>query len=482
MSKLTDIFFRRSQAVASPKAPAQRSYAGAGSGLLTSSWITSSTSADQEIRNSLTKLRNRSRDLHRNNDYVKRFNRLVVQNVIGPQGISLQVKSVSANGKLDTAANALIESSFKAWGKKGVCDVTGRYSWRDLQRLVVSTCERDGEVLVRKVNGWKKNRFRFALQVLECDRLDETLNVDQLGRPHIRMGVELDEWGAPVAYHLFKQHPGDGHHYFMPGTTHDRIPADELLHLYLPDERPHQTRGVPWLHSAILRLQMLDGYEEAEVVAARTAAAKMGFFEQTDDTEYKGDAIGSDGNPITDAQAGHFEVLAKGLQFKGWDPTHPSANFGPFVKAILRGIASGLGVSYNSLANDLEGVNYSSLRAGALEERDSWMTIQDWLTDALCEPVYQAWLDMALLSGAVNLPVDRYDKYNAAHWQPRRWAWVDPLKDLTAKKLAIDNHLTSHSRVVSEAGGDFEDLVTTIEKDQQMLKKIKGVPDNANQK
>ena len=176
-----------------------------------------------------------------------------------------------------------------------------------------------------------------------------------------------------------------------------------------------------------------------------------------------------------DVEPGSIETLPRGYDFKSFDPTHPSTAFKDFVKATLRGISAGLGVSYVSLANDLESVNYSSIRAGLLEEREEWKTCQEWLISWFITPVFEEWLSMAAVAGALNnnengltLPAAKLAKWNQPEWKPRRWDWVDPLKDLQASVLAVEKGFKSRRSIISEGGGDIEDTFQDINADEEL--------------
>jgi lambda family phage portal protein len=440
------------------KQPQKRSYAAAQAGRLFSSWNTHSQTADKEISNNLSTMRARSRDLVRNNDYAKKYIRMVKTNVIGHGGIGLQVRSKDPKGTLDRTANTIIENAWWQWGKKGNCDVTGKHSWRDFQNLFIQSIAQDGEVLVRKIFDKKTG---LKLQLIEADHLDEKYN-DEIKR--ISMGIEYDAWGKPIAYHVFTKHPSGTN---IAGIERERIPAEEIIHGYRPD-RVSQGRGVPWMHSAMTRIKMLDGYEEAELTAARVAASKMGFYTSPAGEQYTGDDKDAAGNPITDAEPGVFEVLPEGWGFQAYDPQHPTSAFKDFEKAILRGIASGLDVSYNYLANDLEGVSYSSIRAGVLDERDMWRDVQSWVVETLCDDVFTDWLRNSILVGYINLPMNKFDKFNAPIWNPRGWAWVDPLKDIRASIEAINAGLKTASQVAMEQGMDIEEIYEQLSLEQKL--------------
>lgn len=454
---ILDIFSRK-------KPLKKRAYAGANQGRLFSDFVASSRSADEEIKGALKVLRNRCRDLTRNNAYARRFISLAKANTVGDRGVTLQVKARNDNGAMDNLGNDQIEIAWKRWGRMGQCSVDGKISWVDAQRLFIENLVRDGEVLVRLVK--YPNDFGFALEFIESDLLDEEYNVTLPNGHRIRMGVELDSFNRPIAYHLFTAHPGDNSTMWM-GKSYNRIPADKMIHAFLP-ERAMQTRGAPWMSPVIADLKMLNGYREAELVAARVGASKMGFF-----TSPTGDGFTPDDTdnkvPIMEAEPGTFHQLPDGVQFQQFDPTHPTTAFADFEKAILRGIASGLGVSYTSLANDLEGVSYSSIRQGALEDRDQWKIIQDFLIQHFVEPVYRAFL-LAVMQGAViSIPASRFDKFaEATVFRARGFQWVDPLKEMNASVVGLQNGLLSMQDIANQQGRDVEEIFDQIQAEQEM--------------
>lgn len=435
-----------------------------------------SRSIDAEARYTLRGLRSHSRTLYQNNDYYKKFIRLVVKNVVGPAGFTFKNNAKNANGTPDTIVNQIIRDAFFAWGKRGVCDVTGKLSWTDCQRLFIQAVPGDGEVLVRLVRGFD-NAHRFAIQFIEADHLDETYNTTLDNGNEIRMGVEFDKWDRPVAYHILVKHPGD-YTYQRSGNRYERIPAADMVHAFVP-ERPRQSRGIPWGHTAMTRLNNLGGYEEAAIVSKRTSASKMGFLVPPagDGGEYIGDETSNTGDIINEVEPGLLEQLPAGWDFKKFDPAEPGGDFDPFMKRTLRGIAAGLDVSYHKLASDLEGVNYSSARAGELDDRDTWNTLQAWMAESFLDIVFAAWLDVQLLAGALvfpsgsPLPYAKLDKFCAPTWRSRSWTWVDPLKDLLASEKELANRLTSRTRLAAECGDDLEEIFAEIAAERVLAKK-----------
>ena len=458
-------FFRRAKPVR------RRSFAGAQPGRLFSDFNPMTRSSDAELRPALRSLRNRCRELARNNEYVRRYLGLMRINVVGAQGVGLQMKARNDGGDLDGPGNQIIENAWKAWGKRGIPTADGRLSFADAQRLVIETLCRDGEVLVRLIRGYSGNKDRFAVEFIEADLLDEELNTKVSNGNSVRMGVEVDEYGKAVAYHLLRQHPGDYEFANGYGNKHIRVPAAEMLHIFAA-ERPHQTRGIPPLAASITALKMLHGYREAELVAARVAASKMGFITSPDGEGYTGDDLLDTHAPVMSAEPGSFEQLPAGMDIKMFDPTHPTTAFAEFHKSILRGIASSLGVSYAALASDLENVNYSSIRQGALDERDFYKTMQAFVIEHFIEPVFEAWLESAMSFTDLPLPVSRYDKFaDAAVWRPRGFSWIDPLKEVRANVEAIQNGLLSMQDVVGNYGMDVEDVFEAVERERELAKR-----------
>tara|TARA_Y100000034_G_scaffold71992_1_gene86853 strand:+ start:2053 stop:3546 length:1494 start_codon:yes stop_codon:yes gene_type:complete len=450
-----------------------RSYAASIVDRLTKDWTTTNRTAGAELKTALKPLRARSRELSRNNDYARRFLKMVGSNVVGPTGIKLQVRAREPDGRLDKFANRHIEENFIKWGKPGVCTMDGKMSWTEAQRMMVESVARDGEIIIRMVKGAAAaNEFGFALQFLEADHLDESLNKSLPNGRRIEMSIEFDAWRRPVAYHFLDKHPGD-EFYSLGGRTYTRVPAEQILHPFII-ERPDQPRGVPWMSSAMLRLQMLGGYEEAEVVAARIGASKMGFFTSPDSDSYEGGGEDADSNLTMELEPGVFEQLPSGVSVQTFDPDHPAGQFGDFMKTCLRGIASGLNVCYTGLANDLEGVNFSSIRQGTIEERDHWRVLQRWSIEHFHVPVFEAWLVSFLSSGMTTLPMRRFDKFNVPVWSPRGWQWVDPLKEVNANIAAVGAGFKSKSEVAAEQGRDLEEIFDALAAEQE-LAEAKGI-------
>lgn len=426
-------------------------------------------------------LLSRSRQMADNNPYAAKFLQMAVSNICGPVPFQMQGRVSTRSGKPDDLANKTIEAAWQRSGRPENIDFHGRLSRADIYRLAIRTLARDGECLIRRHEGAKAGPYGYQLQMIDTDRLDFNLNQQLPEGNIIHAGVEVDPQGRTVAYHIRKRRPADWQMGACYRGEYERIQAEQMFHLFLPLSA-EQVRGVPWIYAVLINLHQLGAFEEAAIIAARVGAAKMGFFERDPnfpDAEYQGEKDSS-GAKVTDAEPGTFEEIPMGLKLSSWDPNYPSDQVGPFLKSCLRGISSGWGVAYHTLAGDLEAVNFSSARAGVLEEREMWMLLQNWFVEHFCQYDYENWLAMASLAG--KLPLNgSLEKYSAVYFQPRRWQWVDPLKDVQANVEAIQWGLKSRTSVVAEQGLDIEDVMDQLkaENDLAKTKKVQIAPEKA---
>ena len=205
---ISDIFKRKKVQKRRVMPMVPRSYVAAKVDRLFADFGVSDGSADGELRTALPVMRARSRELSRNNAYVKRYLGLLTKNIVGKKGITYQSKALNSDGTMDNGGNELIESAFRSWGRLGNCTVDGKMTFRDVQKMAVECEARDGEVFILKHFG---SRFKdgVALQFIDADRIDHDANMRLNNGNEVRMGVELDSFSKPVRYHVLQDHPGD---------------------------------------------------------------------------------------------------------------------------------------------------------------------------------------------------------------------------------------------------------------------------------
>jgi lambda family phage portal protein len=232
------------------------------------------------------------------------------------------------------------------------------------------------------------------------------------------------------------------------------------------------------MHASIERLKHLDKYDEAAMISARYGASKMLLLSSKTGDEYQGDEDGAgryEGDTLDNVESGTVHDIGDRVPHD-FDPKYPHEMYADFVKSALRGFSAGVGTSYHSVSNDLEGVNYSSIRAGVLEDREIYKGIQNWFVRALIRPVFEQWVKNAVLSGQIKIgsrPLARpVDEYLEANYQPRRWAWVDPQKDSAANQMALDNNLKTEGMLIEEQGGNPEDVWRRKVREQEFKESI----------
>lgn len=451
-----------------------RGFKMAGGGGLSAAWSRRSTSADanQTIFGDHETLRQRAREQSINTATLKRFYRLLRQNVIGPYGIRLQSKAVLPDGLPDRITRRLIEKEWAKFCKKGQFDVAGRYSFVTFMHLWIETLARDGEVLVRIVRNWS-NRWGFALQILEADRLDLTLNTLLDNGNRVRMGVELDDWERPVAYWLLNDHPGDVLR--RAEERYDRIPASEMIHTFDP-WRPHQTRGFTWTHASALDVHHLEEFRQAALVKARISASITGHYVQ--DAEWLDPPESEDDDPPISEEItpGEGRLLPYGVEFEQVNTQGPGSDYAAFVKDGNRNAAAGLGPSYHRLAHDLEGVSFSSLRSGELDERDFYKCCQEFAISELLDRLGEEWLNASILRRVIKIAPRDFERSTELVWQARGWDWVDPLKDSKSASESIGNRTKSRSEYIRANGDDPDEVFAEIAAEEEQLRKLGLAP------
>ncbi len=463
---------QRGQVIPMPRRAVRR-FDGGVADRLTASWTSGGgqASINSEIYHTLKTLRARSRDLQQNNEYGKHFFSMLVNNVVGPMGIGFQSRARRRDGTLDKIDNDRIEERLKRWSKVGQCDVTRKLSRTMIERLIVEILARDGEVIIRKFPG-HSNDQNYALQFIDPDLLDIDHNRNESNNSgRIVMGVEVDEFWAPIGYWFLTKHPDP---FGQAARSVERffVPANEIIHDFVT-MRPNQMRGVPWVHAGMRALRDLGGYRQAAVIASRLGANKVGFWTSQDGLGAPTDGQDTAGQFVDDAEPGTFHQVPNGVALTSWDPSYPHEQFADFNKAMLRGLAGAFGVSYFSLNNDLESVNLSSARIGQSNERDLYRFVQKHVTETVHDNFFPEWLRLQMMD--MGIPLSRFEKFNKASWLPRTWPSPDPLKDMQTDSMKLGLNLTSPQKVIASYGHDPEEVLTEIEQWNTKLREM-GLP------
>jgi lambda family phage portal protein len=444
----------------------------AGQGRRARAWMPGNPGAIAALMATGHELRTKSRDLVRRNAWAAAGLDAFVANAIGT---GIKPQSIASGMANEEGFRTEVHALWREWVEEAdAADLTDFYG---LQALACRSMLEGGECFIRLRPRRVQDGLSvpLQLQLLEAEHCPLTLNTQTENGNVIRAGIEFDALGRRVAYHLTRIHPDDGALSPMSGQGGTsiadtvRVPAEEVVHLFRP-LRPGQLRGEPWLSRALIKLNELDQYDDAELVRKKTAAMFAGFITRVapeDNLLGEGNADDA-GIALAGLEPGTLQVLEPGEDVKFSDPADVGGSYGEFLRTQFRAVAAAIGITYEQLTGDLSGVNYSSIRAGLLEFRRRCEMVQhSVIVHQLCRPIWRAWMTQAVLSGALNAPgfEKKRRAYLAAKWIPQGWQWVDPEKEFKAVVLAIRAGLMSRSEAISSFGYDGETIDREIAAD-----------------
>lgn len=462
-------------------------YRGAERSRLRDPWRPGGGSADRDLLSDLGALRERSRDLIRNDGIASGAVDTIITNVIG-SGIKPQSRIDRDALKIDEEyADQLqkkIEEIWERWVP--AADAGNRMNFYEIEELSERSRMINGESIIIPLrippDRYKRadRHYSLALQIVEPDRLMTPTSLR--GDKSIRSGVKLGEYGEPLSYYITVNHPGDMYASFLRSNEYIEYPAytnigdPNIFHLYHV-KRPGQTRGEPFFAPVLNLFKDRFEYMEDELVAARVAACFAVFIKKNNAYDTQIGRIDPD-DPSNKKQRsevispGIIEYLKPGEEIQSFNPNRPGGTFGLFMERILRDISSGLNIPYEILAKDFSKSNYSNTRAALLEARRFFMMQQRFIADKLAQPILILLLEEAYLKG--ELPIlDFYanrEAYVRTRWIAPGWQWVDPLNEVQAARDGIAANISTLAEETATQGQDWEDV---LEQRARELKKTK---------
>jgi len=462
-------------------------FRGAQANRLTHNWQVTSGSADYDLLPDLPTLRERSRELLRNDPHAASVVGSLVDNVVGtgirPQS-AIDAKALGISEEEANEIRRACEAAWERWVPNA--DISRRLNFYDLQSAVMRSLVANGEALVMPVRIERiTSPYTLGLEVIEPDRLEYPGEFDQPnGRFNRRSGVELGRFGNPVAYWVRISHPGDGIYERAKDNRHRRIRAlDEdgnaqILHL-MNTTRPGQTRGEPMLAPALQTFKDLSSFTEAVLVRERVSACFSMFVERDDPYNSAVNTATETVNAqrIQELEPGMVQYLAPGESVTFGNPgTANAVGFDAFVMRHLRSLGASLGLPYELVAKDFSQTNYSSSRAALLEARRVFTRWQQYMIGHLCIPVYSMVIEEAWLRGEI--PVRDFET-NKQHiirsrWVPPSYGWVDPLKEVQASQQSMDAGLSSLAIEAAAQGRDWEQVLEQQAREQARRRELFG--------
>lgn len=406
-------------------------------------------------------LTSRARWLHENNGIMANIDNSIIDNTVGSEGLKLKVKS--SNKKI----NKIIEQLWDKWCQKEFCDISGRLSFGNMQRLVLGQRMMDGEIFIKKILTNNKNN-PFSIQLIETDRVSGSLsNMQSLLDAFFVDGITVNDNGKPQKYHFSSTN----------GAIVD-IKAEDIIHYFKMTNRATQYRGITEYKQAIIDLRNFAGYQSAVIKSAR-ARANVAYAIETQDS--KGHQIGhqtgqqtASGELLYEINGAVVEYLNPGEKILQLDPSVVGVDYPEFVTAAVRLIAVARQISYELAFRDYSRVNFASARASILQDNKRFDAEQIHLATYFLKPIFLTWLEANVLAGNVQgLSALKYyanqDDFNS-YWIPPKRDWVDPLKDIKAFQADLSLNAATLTDYLASKGKDFDDVIDERKEEIRKLK------------
>lgn len=411
-------------------------------------WALSPVKINAELKQDFLAMTLRARDLAKNNEFVAGYLDSLKRNVLGAHGFTLQSKAEQPElaGRLE----ALWQDYQSRSGAYVTLDEL--QSGRDFDLLILRTLAIDGEVFIRRIFD-PLSPYGWRYEVLDSLEIDPFYNEELTDGGRIVMGIRFDARGREVSFFLRRSKTTD--HYFCGERI--EIPAGEIIHIFRKFF-PDQARGYTPLAGIVLNLAQMDAYKEAEIVHARIQACVMGVWEWNG--QNTGDILDSTddkGEFIREIKSGIFPVAPKGYSAKFLQNTSPNNQFGTFWKTILRSVSNALGMSYNKAAGDYESINYSSVREASLEDRANFEELQQFLIENWKETQFRFFCRALALNGRI-APPEAVECMKHKFFG-RRFSWIDPQKEINAKREEMNMLLTDPITELEMRGLDPAEVI-----------------------
>lgn len=460
-----------------------------------------SGSAQEDIDFSNLTMRQRARMLYMAAPLATSAIKTNRTNVIG-SGLILSAKidreMLGMTAEQADAWQRATEKEFALWAEnRQACDATGLNDFYELQQLALMAWLQSGDVFCLFKGGAKTaaNPYDLCLHIIEADRVATPTEYKAVGitltegrnpetKNDIHDGVEVDETGRVVAYHIRSNYPFE---ITLKQTDWTRIEAigketgmPNILHI-IETERPDQYRGVSYLAQVIEPLLQLRRYTETEITAAMIESSFAGFVKteaRTDEMPMNETGEPEPYEPSNPDEfnfgPGEFNVLKPGEDITFTDPKRPANGFPAFTRAIAEQVGAALEIPADLLLKAFN-ASYSASRGALLEAWKAFRMRRMWFAKDFCKPVYEAWLAEAVAIGRIKAPGFFIDPkirraYSGSEWTGPSQGQLDPVKEITAEVLAVQHGFSTHEQSTARLnGGNWQNNIEKLQRENQQL-------------
>lgn len=444
-------------------------------------WNPGAGDADEDIHQNLEELRPRARDLYMGGALPNGSLKTLRTNIVGT-GLRLKpafdADFLRLSDEQADRLRAQIEREFSLWANSKDCDAVRLHDFYELQQLAFLSWMMSGDTFaLLPVMPRKHAIYDTRIKLIEADRCSTPNSQEGLSGNRIQSGVEVDSDGMIVAYWFADRHPGSMYGAPMKWQRVEVVGRESgrqnVLHL-MEAERPEQRRGVPILAPIIESLKQLERYTEAELTAAVISGMFTVFIstESPDQDQFSlppvdGSIENATGEPVpaTDDElrlgAGAVQFLQPGEKIDIANPGRPNSGFDPFVTAILRQVGASLEIPYELLLKNFT-ASYSASRAALIEAWKMFRMRRSWMSSRFCQPIYEEWFTEAVIKGRIDAPgifddPAIFKAYTKAEWHGPSQGQLDPVKEVKAALLRIENGLSTGQREAAElTGSEYE--------------------------
>lgn len=450
----------------------------------TASWRPSNTGPDTATVPDLPALRARAADLERNDPIALGAVQTNVASILGP--------GLTPHPRLDREFLELTDEEADAWERRAEriwtavanstqLDLTNRFTFAGLTYLALRGWLGRGDAFaIRRFVERKGDILGLKIQLVEGDRVTNPFG--RANSPTLVDGVEMDQHGAPIRYHVAEEHPGEWiRNGFAAAFKTIPVPAiggetgeRQVLHVFRP-ERIGQTRGVPYLAPVIEPLKSLGRYSDAELQAAVIAAFFTVFVKTVagddtigtplDTTTAASQGISPQAVGTNDIALGHGSVvgLAEGESIEIADPKRPNANFDPFVRSFYSQIGVALELPHELLIKHFTS-SYSASRGALIEAWRAFTARRSWLLASFCRPVYEWVIAEAVARGYLDAPGFFEDSLVRQAWCEAAWTGptmgqLNPADEIAAAEKMVGLGIANRQELAAEIRGTDWDRV-----------------------
>lgn len=427
-------------------------------------------------------LRDQARHLERDLDLADNALNVLVQNTVG-SGIDVLSAPRLPGQPINRDLALQLDDLWDAWWDAP--EATRTHDYGVCQQLLARSWFRDGDAFYQDLIGSVPyfehgSTVPYSFEMLEADLVP--LDFNDPAR-NILQGVERNAWGRPIAYHVFKTHPGDP---LGARLETKRVPA-EFMHCIALVKRLHQVRGLSVFASAMSRFEDVKDYEESERIAAKVAASmtfqiKKGGGEQYG-SDFGGRVLVEDGVPVRElrlAPGAIFDDLLPGESIESLGTDRPNPNAATWRKEQLRAAAGGIGVSYSSLSLDYNGT-YSAQRQELVEKWGSYLMLAERFIAMSVRPQRLRFVEACVLAGRVRLPRGWTVRNLAASTYVRPvMPWIDPLKEAYARGEAEDRGWVSPQQNTLQYGNNPAEVLRQRQDWQEQTESLAPLAPNSS--